>query len=89
MEAYLRAFVNFKQNNWARLLPMAEFAYNNTKNASPSFTPFELNCGYHPRVFYKEVLDLRLKSRTAEELFSELQELMTVCQQNLYHAQKL
>ena len=26
MEAYFRVFVNFEQNDWARLLPMAEFA---------------------------------------------------------------
>ena len=25
IKAYLRAFINFEQNNWARLLPMAEF----------------------------------------------------------------
>ena len=80
MEAYLRAFVNFEQNNWARLLSMAEFTYNNTKNASTGYTPFELNCGYHPRVSYKEDHDPRSKSRTAEELSSELRELMTVCQ---------
>ena len=39
MEAYLQAFVNFKQNDWARLLLMAEFAYNNVKNASTGHTP--------------------------------------------------
>ena len=89
MEAYLRAFVNFEQNDWARLLPMAEFAYNNAKNASTGYTPFELNCGYHPRVSYEEDLDPRSKSRTAEELSSELRELMIVCQQNLHHAQEL
>ena len=50
MEAYLRAFVNFEQNDWVRLLPMAEFAYNNAKNASTDHTPFELNYGYHPRM---------------------------------------
>ena len=72
MEAYLRAFINFKQNDWVRLLPMAEFAYNNAKNASTGHTSFELNCGYHPRVSYKEDLDLRSKSKTAEELSSEL-----------------
>ena len=72
MEAYLRAFVNFEQNDWARLLPIAEFAYNNAKNASTSHTPFELNCGYHPCVSYKEDLDPRSKSKTAEELSSEL-----------------
>ena len=47
MEAYLRAFVNWEQNDWAQLLPMAEFAYNNAKNASIGHTPFELNCGFH------------------------------------------
>ena len=89
MEAYLRAFVNFEQNDWARLLPMAEFAYNNAKNASTGHIPFELNCGYHPRVSYEEDLDPRSKSKTAEELSSELRNLMAVCQQNLHHAQEL
>ena len=89
IEAYLQAFVNFEQNDWAWLLPMAEFAYNNTKNASTGFTLFELNCGYHPRVSYKEDLDPRSKSKTAKELSSKLQELMIVCQQNLHHIQEL
>ena len=59
IKTYLRAFVNFEQDNWARLLPMAEFAYNNTKNASIGHTPFELNCGYHPCISYEEDLDPR------------------------------
>ena len=28
METYLRTFDNYEQNDWTRLLPMAEFAYN-------------------------------------------------------------
>ena len=48
MEAYLWIFVNFEQNDWARLLPMAEFAYNNAKNPSTGYTSFKLNCGYYP-----------------------------------------
>ena len=40
MEAYLWAFVNFEQNDWAQLLSMAEFAYNNAKNASTGQTSF-------------------------------------------------
>ena len=89
MEAYLRAFVNFEQNDWARLLPMAEFAYNNAKNASSGHTPFELNCGYHPRMSYEEDVDPRSKSKSADELSAELRELMIVCQENLHHAQEL
>ena len=52
MEAYLWAFVNFKQNNWARLLPMAKFAYNNAKNASIGHISFKLNCDYYPQMSY-------------------------------------
>ena len=79
MEAYLQAFVNFEQNDWARLLLIAEFAYNNAKNISTSYTPFELNCRYHPCVSYKEDLDPCLKSKIAEKLSSKLRELITVC----------
>ena len=68
---------------------MAEFAYNNAKNASTNHTPFELNCGYHPRVLYEEDINLRSKSKSADELLGELQKLMTVWQENLYHAQEL
>ena len=79
MEAYLWAFVNFEQNDWARLLPMAEFAYNNANNASSGHTPFELNCGYHPRMSHEENVDPRSKSKSADELSAELRELMIVC----------
>ena len=68
---------------------MAKFIYNNAKNTSTGYTSFELNCRYHPRVSYDEDFDLRSKSRNTEELSSELQELMTICQQNFYYAQEL
>ena len=71
MKTYLQAFVNFKKNDWARLLLMVEFAYNNAKNASIGYISFELNGGYHPCVFYKKDLDLRSKSRTMKELSSK------------------
>ena len=90
IEAYLSVFVNFKQNNWARLLLMAEFAYNNAKNACTGYTSFELNCGYYLCISYKEekILNLCSKSKTAKKLSSELQKLMTVCKQNLHHIQE-
>ena len=89
MEAYFWAFVNFEQNDWVWLLLMTEFDYNNAKNASTGYTPFELNCGYHPRVFYKKDLDPHSQSKTAKELSSELRNLIATCQQNLHHAQEL
>ena len=88
MEAYLWAFVNFEQNDWARLLPMAEFAYNNAKNASSGHTFFELNCGYHPRMLYKDDVDPRSKSKSGDDLSAKLGELIIICRENLHHAQE-
>ena len=68
---------------------MAEFAYNNAKNASTGYTPFELNCGYHPRISYKKDIDPCSKSKSADYLASDLKELMAVCRENLQHAQDL
>ena len=71
IKAYFQTFVNFEQDDWVRLLLMIEFTYNNAKNTCISHILFELNCGYHSCVFYKENLDPCSKSRTIEELFSE------------------
>ena len=68
---------------------MAEFAYNNFKNASTSHTPFELNYGYLPRMLYEEEVDPRSQSKSADEVFEELRELIVICHENLYHAQEL
>jgi len=48
IEAYLRAFVNTEQDDWRRLLPMAEFAYNNSATAGNGMSPFYANYGFHP-----------------------------------------
>ena len=68
---------------------MAKFAYNNAKNASTGHTPFELNCGYHLCVFFKEDTNPRSRSKTANKLLAELQELIIICRENLHHVQKL
>ncbi len=86
MEAYLWAFVNYEQDNWAWLLPMAKFAYNNIKNASTGHTPFKLKCGYHPRASYKENINPRSQPKLADKLVTKLRELMAVCRENFQHA---
>ena len=68
---------------------MAEFAYNNAKYASMGYTPFELNCGYHPRIFYKDNVDSYSRSKSANELTEKLMNLMAAYRKNLQHVQKL
>jgi len=48
IEAYLRAFVSKEQGNWTTLLPMAEFAYNNSVTMGSRLTLFFVNYGVHP-----------------------------------------
>ena len=79
MEVYFRAFVNFKQNDWTKLLSIIEFVYNNAKNASTGHMLFELNCGYYPRISYNKKVDPSFQSKSADELSAELRELMIVC----------
>ena len=67
---------------------MAEFAYNNAKNSSTGHTPFELNCDYHSSVFFEKDTNSRSQSKLADELSAELQDLITIYWENLYHAQE-
>jgi transposase InsO family protein len=67
MEHYLRAYVNYLQDDWAQWLPGAEFAANNTNSSSILASPFLANYGQHPRVGFEpeEPLpqDLTVKGR--------------------------
>ena len=50
VELHLRTFTDYNQDNWADLLPLAEFAYNSTHHSSIGMTPFYANFAYHPRM---------------------------------------
>jgi hypothetical protein len=50
LEQYLRAYVDSNQDNWAAILPLAEFAYNNSVQASTGLSPFFACYGFHPRL---------------------------------------
>jgi hypothetical protein len=49
MRNYLRAYINYAQDNWLDFLPDAQFAANNHVNETTEMTPFFANHGYHPR----------------------------------------
>lgn len=48
VEHFLRVFTSNRQDDWVKLLPMAEFSYNNHANASTGTSPFFLWYGEHP-----------------------------------------
>ena len=58
LEQYLWVYCNYQQDNWSKLLPLAEFAYNNAPNATTGITPFFANKGYHPNISVHPEQDL-------------------------------
>jgi len=46
-EGYLLTFVQYNQNNWYQLLPLAELPYNNTATNAHKITPFFANYSFH------------------------------------------
>jgi len=73
LKQYLRIYCNYQQDNWAELLPLAEFAFNNSPSATTGVSPFFANKGYHPDIEVNS--DLGLSSSHAQEYTSDLKEL--------------
>ncbi len=44
----LRAFCNHNMSNWDEVLPLVEYAMNNSVSSATGFTPFYLDLGTHP-----------------------------------------
>jgi transposase InsO family protein len=49
LDTYLHRFINYDQDNWYSLLPLAEFAYNNFVIQAIQLIPFYTNYGFHPK----------------------------------------
>ena len=53
LEIYLRHYVNYYQDDWARHLSIAEFCCNNHINSSTGISPFFASFGHHPRLDFR------------------------------------
>jgi len=50
LEQFLQIYCNYEQDNWSKLLPLAEFAYNNAPHASTGVSLFFVTHGYDPLI---------------------------------------
>ena len=57
---------------------MAEFIYNNAKNASISHISFKLNYDYYLKILFEENFNFYLKSCFADKLAKKLRKLIKV-----------
>jgi transposase InsO family protein len=50
VKQYLCIYGNTEQDDWANLLPLAQYVHNSWINASMGYTPFELLIGHTPTI---------------------------------------
>ena len=86
LEQYIQVYCNYQQDNWDELLPLAEFAYNNTPSATTRITPFFANKGYHPNPTVHPECDLA--SAHAHDIVTDLDELHQELQKHILDAQR-
>ncbi|QRV77124.1 Transposon Tf2-1 polyprotein [Ceratobasidium sp. AG-Ba] len=72
LEGFLRSFCNYRQDDWVRWLPIAEFCHNNQVNSATGKTAFETIYGLHPRW---DIVDLEVNAPNAADMADSMQEI--------------
>jgi transposase InsO family protein len=84
LEAYLRAYINYAQEDWDLLCTHAEICYNNSKHEVTGMTPYFANLGRHPNFdIAAEVPGTELSDATATMFSNRIAELHGVLQEKL------
>jgi len=86
LEQYLRVYCNYQQDNWSKLLLLAEFAYNNALSATTGVSPFFANKGYHPNITIHPECDIA--SSRAHDFTIDLNELQSTLKTEISAAQQ-
>jgi hypothetical protein len=94
LEQYLRKYINYAQDDVFEWLPMAEFAANNTVNASTQVSPFFANKGFHPRMSFgpprpierSSSKRLRESNTAGNDFVTKMSDILEVLRTNLTSA---
>ena len=86
VETFLRFVTSYKQDDWARWLPMAQFAHNNWPSDTTRKSPFFLLMGYNPRADWKSATSplpqVTLRVDQFKEARAQAQNLMIKAQKS-------
>src|SRR5258705_1365813 len=86
LEQYLQVYMNYQQDDWATLLPMAKFAYNNATNATTGVSPFFANKGYHPE--FASDPQVKTSLAKAQAFMADLECVQVELKENIAQAQE-
>ena len=83
----LRGYVNYQQDNWVDLLPILEFGYNNSRNASTGHSPFYVDMGRNPKPWALIGTDVNGAVVDTLDRGKEMDELHAIVKANIEDAQ--
>ena len=86
LKQYLHIYCNYQQDNWSKLLPLTEFAYNNAPSATTGVSPFFANKGYHLNITVHPECDIA--SSRARDFAIDLDELQSTLKAEISMAQQ-
>jgi len=86
IEIYLRHYLDWEQENWVSLLPIAQLALNNHISSTTKVTPFFANYGRHPDLFRDPIPGI--KSLEGQKAVKHMQGLYQKCETNIRNMQQ-
>ena len=86
LKQYLCVYYNYQQDNWSKLLPLAEFAYNNALSATTSVFPFFANKEYHLNITVHP--ECNIASSQAHDFTIDLNDLQSTLKAEISTAQQ-
>jgi len=89
LEEALRAYVNYKQDDWDEHLVSLELAYNCSVQRSTGFSPYYLNYGYDPHLPIDAAMNPSRVSNnpTAADRIQQLHDAIRMAKKNIAEAQ--
>lgn len=88
IEAWLRCYINLRQDDWVEKLPTAQLSYNSTPSESTGKSPFFLNYGFEPEAYRpprngEDVEKARIRAEDMIHLHEELQAQLELVRQRM------
>ena len=85
IKQYLRAYVNYLQDNQPNWLPLAEFTGNNTKSEIIKMSPFFANKRFHPHKGFKpiELPTGNIREFNSDNFATQMEEIQKILWDNI------
>jgi len=84
LKQYFHVYYNYQQDNWSKLLPLAEFTYNDTSSVTTGISLFFTNKRYYSNITIHPICNIA--SSWAHDFAVDLDELQSTLKAEIFMA---